>query len=225
MISLCQLDQRWSSLKLGNTNATIGRWGCTTTSICMIISKFIKDYPTPAEAARRFKYRSDGAIFWSSNFDPLKFTKRGYGKNMSEIEKYANGKKTGVIIAVNSDSHWLAVDSVQNGRVYVYDPINSNGRELLPTRYKISGYALFESSIVEDEIPNDSVIPEHAIESVNKAKDLGIMKKWGTPNADITAAEIEIIAQRLEVFKRTVLTGGCSRADFAVFLDRLGAFD
>lgn len=226
MISLCQLDRRWSDNYLGHSRATIGRWGCTTTSICMLISKFTSNYPLPNEAARKWKYiasgRGAGSLYWSSNFEPLKFIKRGYWNNKSEISKYANSKKKGVLIAVNGDSHWLVVDEVKNGVVYVYDPINFNGLERLSPRYRISGYALFESTIkIEEDILDDKTPPPFAEQAIKYFTDKGWATQWDTPNKEISDEEIEIIFKRMELFTRQELAGKTTKAEFVTGLYRI----
>ena len=226
MISLCQLDRRWSSNYLGRSRASIGRFGCTTTAICMLISKFTNDFPTPDQAARKFSYvasgSAGGSILWTSDFRPLKFVKRGYNNNRGEIALYANSPKQGVIIAVNNNAHWLVVDEVKNGVVYVYDPINFNGRERLSARYTISGYALFESEIpVAQDILDDNTIPEYGTEAVEWAKSNGYATHWDTPHRAISEEEIEIIFKRLGAFEREPLTGKVSKLDFVLGLYRL----
>lgn len=229
MRSLCQLNERWADNTLGHSGMSIGRWGCTTTSICMIISKFTSDFPLPNEAARRFKYVPNGptrgSIYWSSDFAPLEFVKRGYWNNRQEIAKYANGKKTGVIISVNNNAHWVAVAKVENGIVWIYDPINFNGIEKLPARYKISGYALFKSTIeIQEDVLNDSEISEYAKHSVDKAKGLGVAKYWDTPHRPIDPVEARIIFHRLGVVKVNDGTP-LSKQDFIVAMDRLEALN
>ena len=40
MIKLSQRDPQWGDLKLGESNLTINRWGCTTTALSMLSDYF-----------------------------------------------------------------------------------------------------------------------------------------------------------------------------------------
>ena len=229
MRSLCQLDRAWADNTLGHSGMSIGRWGCTTTSMCMLISKFTSEFPLPNEAARKWKYVNTGpdrgSLYWSSDFSPLEFVKRGYWNNRQEIAKYANGQKTGVIISVNNNAHWVTVVKVENGIVWIYDPINFNGIEKLPARYKISGYALFKSTIaIEENVLDDFKISDYAVDSINKSKGLGVANHWDTPHKDLDPIEARIILHRLGVVKTNDGTP-ISKQDFIVAMDRLGALD
>lgn len=214
MQSLSQLDQRWGSLTLGQTPYTIARWGCTTTAICMVISKFVSDWPTPGVAAKKWSYTKEGLLIWGqSDFEDVKFIKRGYGYNYNEIAEYANSKDKGVIIEVNYN-HWVAASRVDD-KVYVYDPLNFRGEEPLSNNYRITGYSLFEAVRIEKD---KNKVSEWAQSSVDKAIDKGVATVWDDPQKIVATEEAEIMLYRVGLLDK--LTGeGVSKERLAVALD------
>lgn len=217
MIQLSQLDPTWSGKNIGTTTYTIGRYGCTLTSICMIGSKFFNDYYLPDMAAQKYTFTSDAMILWSqTDYNGLTFIKRGYGYNKAEIIEAAKSDTRGVILEVNS-SHWVAVESTDGQNVSIIDPLHAVKYQDVEDRYTVTGYAIFE------EISGE--VSDYAKESVQKAIDQGIATDWSQPQAEVKASEIELMFMRLKVLSRVEPTGVLSKEDFVVALDRLGAFE
>ena len=145
MEMLKQGDTRWNNLKLGKTNYKIGRWGCTVTALCMLLSKFTLAYPTPDTAAKKWVFDGDGLITWRKcDFGEMKFIGRHKNYDPITIEKYANADDKGVIVEVDK-YHWLAVNRWEKGMPILYDPLTGEELEGYRPRYRrISGFALFE---------------------------------------------------------------------------------
>lgn len=153
-----QGDPRWSDVLLGPSNATVGRYGCTTASMCMALEKLRGYFCNPGEAARWWTYNARGEILWhQTDWKGMKFVKRGWGNNVSEISSYANGDKTAAILSVNGNSHWLYVNRASNGEYSVIDPIDGKLYDKLPSKYKVHGYALFEKEEIISDWAKDAV--------------------------------------------------------------------
>ncbi len=77
MMILNQYDPKWASVKMSPSSLTLGRFGCTTTAICML-SDYFKCFVLPPQAVNvNIKYTADGLIIWENiKFDRFKFEKR-----------------------------------------------------------------------------------------------------------------------------------------------------
>jgi hypothetical protein len=129
---LKQGDNRWNRFTIGKTKFTLGRWGCTITSLCMMLSKFTLAYPMPDAAAKQWKFDSSGRIIWkTTDFQFAKFIWRYAYNNVTAIEKYGNDPNKGVIVEVDN-YHWCCVNRVVGGKPVLYDPLT--GEELLDYR-------------------------------------------------------------------------------------------
>ena len=142
MRKLRQVDGRWSNFTLGKTNYSIGRWGCTVTSICMLQSRMNKETALyPDEAAEKWKFTDDGLLYWSSDFGSLDFVGRYSDIPDKETLKEWMTKEKGIILEVNY-THWVV--GYYNGwfGLYCIDPLDGK-KKLLKNHYEITGYALF----------------------------------------------------------------------------------
>lgn len=150
MVNLSQRDPRWASVKLGQSNVTVGRYGCTTTCISML-SDYFKSFIAPGVLASSIlKYLKDGRIIWQSvdNIPRMKFEKRMYGQNDAEIMISLKDKKKAVILEVNNNSHWVVAlrRSYWNKKDYiVLDPWTGKQCSALKTYHNITGSAHFIS--------------------------------------------------------------------------------
>jgi len=137
---LSQRDPAWSQTKIGNTNITIGRYGCTLTSISML-SDYFGCYKSPKDMASFLKYDASGRILWqSAKFDKFRFLKRTYSKNDVEIRDAIKSPKKAVILELGY-SHWVvACKDLGVLGYWVADPYD--GKKRLNTK-KITGAAFF----------------------------------------------------------------------------------
>lgn len=144
MRALSQLDPAWASKNIGKTSFKIGRWGCTITSIAMIRSKFFGEEFNPDYAAQKFSFNSEAKILWSqSDFEGLKFFRRGYGFDEAAITEAANSGSWAVILEVNR-SHWVAVEHAKDGKIAIIDPLHAVRYEDVTEKYTVTGFALFQ---------------------------------------------------------------------------------
>lgn len=149
MQRLSQRDERWASVKLGKSPLTVGRFGCTITSICMLHSGFYgQEYIRPDQAAKTFSFTRSGLIQWGeTNFPGMKFVKRGYGFHYADIKEFASKPNCGVIVEVENGTHWCAVHSWNSwfSRPTLIDPWTSKVLWNWKKTYRnITGYALFK---------------------------------------------------------------------------------
>ena len=150
MIALSQRDSRWSKQQLGTSNTTIGGFGCTITSIAMLVGT------TPDVVNRELKrvggFANGNLVIWSKvpiAFPQLIFVKRVNYYNNDDV-------KTNLPCLVEVDfdgspntfgNHWV----VFIGNKRLLDPWTGQNR---PTStYKIlKGYAVLTPKKKEDNI-------------------------------------------------------------------------
>ena len=130
-----QCDSRWANISIGSS--TVCRIGCTTTAISYIIAKSGTKLAVPeinpgVYASEKSGY--DGALInW--NFSKIApkmksyagsgITKSNYVEKISSIiNTPIDGKQAFVLVEATGGggTHWVAVDHVENGTVYVLDP-------------------------------------------------------------------------------------------------------
>lgn len=145
MIRLSQRDLKWAAVKLGATNLTVGRWGCTTTSISML-SDFFGCYTDPKKIALEAKhYTMDGLVLWKTmNFKKMRFVVREYGRKDKNIQAALKDPDMGVLLEVNKGQHWvLAVKANKTGYTVV-DPFMGDDCDVIKRYHNITGAAYFE---------------------------------------------------------------------------------
>lgn len=214
---LSQLDSKWAHLPIGNTNYKIGRWGCTLTSLCMLLSKFHPEaFPLPPDAARRFTFNANAEIIWTlTNFDGMKFVHRGYGYDPAKAFELAAAKDKGLILQVNS-SHWIAVAGVENGQIIVHDPIDGKRYVGVPAKYTVTGYASF------DKVEKVVQASEYAKPAIEKCMKSGVAVGWDNPKEIVCNGTAELMFMRTGLLSRKTSQGGVTKEDLAVMLDKLG---
>ena len=145
MIALSQRDPRWSKQQLGTSNTTIGGFGCTITSIAMLIGT------TPDVVNRELKrvggYANGNLVIWSKvpvAFPQLIFIKRVNYYNNDDVK--AN---LPCLVEVDFDgspntfgNHWI----VFIGNQRLLDPWT--GQDRPTSTYPIlKGYAIYKKKI------------------------------------------------------------------------------
>lgn len=149
MLNLSQNDIRWSADKLGASDLTIGRWGCTTVSIS-ILSDFYDCYLSPPEIAHNVNnYTKEGLIIWQNlHFERMRFVRREYGRNDFNIQHALNAPTKAVILQVNNGQHWVvAVKKNWSGDYTIIDPWDGKKKNCLASYKNITGAAYFEGKI------------------------------------------------------------------------------
>ena len=143
---LSQRDKAWSTKLIGNTNLTVGRWGCTLTSLSML-SSYYGCYKSPAElAAIRTLFNKDGKLIWEQIPQvfkgKIKFQVRKVGLDRKAITASVNGSPvTSTLIEVANKSHWVVVISTYGNDFYCVDPIDAKKKLVLKSFGNITGSA------------------------------------------------------------------------------------
>ena len=148
-----QSDSRWGSKTLGSCGDTMAEIGCAVTSVaiqvvhsgCKSESSFnpgtLVDY-----LSKNGGFDSEGNLYWGavtglvSNFT---FEKRAYFSSQTksnitkELTTYIN-QGYYIVMSVKNDGHWIAIDTIKNGVVYMMDPAQ-NKTDKLFDYYDVSG--------------------------------------------------------------------------------------
>lgn len=148
-----QSDSRWGSKALGSCGDTMAEIGCAVTSVaiqvvhsgCKSESSFnpgtLVDY-----LSSNGGFDSEGNLYWGavtglvSNFT---FEKRAYFSSQtkasitSELASYIN-QGYYIVMSVRNDCHWIAIDTIKDGVVYMMDPAQ-NKTDKLFDYYDVSG--------------------------------------------------------------------------------------
>ena len=157
-MNLSQNDPKWAADKLGSSDLTIGRYGCTTTAIAML-SDYFDCYKSPTELAHDVSnYTKDGLIIWSAlNFNRMRFVRREYGYNAFNILQALNNPLRAVILQVNNGQHWIVATkkNIFGNDYTIIDPWDGKQKNCLKSYNNITGAAYFEGKL--DEEPKSKI--------------------------------------------------------------------
>ena len=160
-----QCDERWKSVSIGSSS--VCSIGCTTTAVSYLIAKsgtqLAVSELNPGIYAQKGLY-SGNALVW--DFTPIApnmhrvgsyhdINKNNYVDKISEIINTPyNGKQQYVLIeADDGGTHWVAVDHVENGVVYVLDPSSSDeGLTDITTMHRWAGGSLSYVVLYADDV-------------------------------------------------------------------------
>lgn len=144
---ITQRDPLWSTIKLGRSSLTIGRYGCTTCCISMVSDHFGK-YVSPDKIARNEgNYTSGGLIIWGNlNLQGMKFVKRLRLYSFDEVMKSLNDPNQAVLLEVNHGQHWIvAMRKMWLKKDFICaDPWTGKTCAALGDYYNITGSAHFQ---------------------------------------------------------------------------------
>ena len=148
-----QSDPAWGSKTLGNSDETMAQVGCAVTSVAMLAvhSGSVSQNNFDPGVLCDFLSRNGGFdnyanIYWGavSNLVPdLTYQKKvviNSGTESGVAAEIASYIDQGyyLVLSVNYDTHWIAVDTVSNGNVYIMDPAQSSIKNLFD-KYSPSG--------------------------------------------------------------------------------------
>lgn len=161
MTILSQGDKRWADVRLGASNLTLGRFGCTTTALAMA-SQRTKNPMMPDEIAHNAaNYTPDGLIlWWKLNIPGLRFLHRDVGFFPDRINEALKQKNRALLFEVKNGSHWvLATGRVAFSNDYIaLDPWFGDEFHVL-ARYKnitkTSYFAVDVNVALPEFIPED----------------------------------------------------------------------
>jgi len=145
MTSYSQRDPKWANVKLGQSNLTMGRYGCTTTCIADLSTYFGNSF-TPLQAVETIKYTPDGLILWQScKFASFGFERREYGRNDTNIQSVLKDPNRAVILNVASGSHWVVCTGKTFFNIYkIADPWLGDFADMQRYKNDITGAAYFK---------------------------------------------------------------------------------
>ncbi len=107
LITFSQRDPKWANVKIGDTDFTIGRYGCVITSIAMLSSYFLPTV-TPDVLARRFKFDKEGRILWNSvDLENFWFDFRVRQRCDDQVKAALSDPGRAVILEVSNGLHWV----------------------------------------------------------------------------------------------------------------------
>ncbi len=140
---LSQRDPSWSAVKIGASNLTIGRYGCTVTCMSML-TDFFGNWGTPKQIAEHKEwFTKDGLVKWTAlKLKAMDFEKRLYGRNDAEIDISLKDPNKACILEVEHH-HWVVcLGKDLFGRYRIADPWFGDKASI--TRYKsITGSSHF----------------------------------------------------------------------------------
>ncbi len=148
-----QSDSRWGSKTLGGSGDTMAAIGCAVTSVAMEVvhsgSKSESSF-TPGTLVdylnKNGGFDSEGNLYWGAVtglVSDFTFEKRAYFASqtkaniISELTTYIN-QGYYVVMSVKYDGHWIGIDTIENGVVYMMDPAQSKNNKLFDY-YDVAG--------------------------------------------------------------------------------------
>lgn len=146
MLRLSQRDPRWAAEKIGDSPYTVGRYGCTLTSVSMA-SDYFRCYKDPKWMARNLSYTKDGLILWQSIGKNLcfEFLWRFYTFNQKVIDRALKDPDQVCLLQVQN-YHWVvAVRKVPFTSTYVIaDPWTGTTSTTLRYNNQVTGGAVLK---------------------------------------------------------------------------------
>lgn len=103
-----QYDSRWKNKYIANSNATIGKYGCTLTSLAMVHSYKTGVLYTPDVMDDMLRFTGGGAVYWNS-VNALGYYKHAY--SLSAIYEQLKQGNPVIIGGKNASggTHWVVI--------------------------------------------------------------------------------------------------------------------
>lgn len=145
MLSYSQRDPKWANKFLGSSKLTIGRFGCTITSIADLSTYFGDNY-TPFDVSKICKFTPAGLLYWNScQFGSFRFVSREYNRDDNKILQHLKDPNLAVILEVAGRSHWVVATGTE-GHTNLYkiaDPWLGDRSTMKRYNNNITGAAYF----------------------------------------------------------------------------------
>ena len=143
-----QRDPKWAKVTMGQSNSTIGQYGCLITDISSLSSWYGK-YSDPEWLAKNLKFTQGGLLFWNSITEsvlPMKFVYRYYKRDDGIIKKALFSSNDCVILEVQwgGSKHWVTAINWSPIKGYrVADPWSGTYMYLNKSQFPtITGFAI-----------------------------------------------------------------------------------
>lgn len=143
--SWVQSDSRWGNKRLGNCSETMSEIGCAVTSVAILAvhSGSVSETNFNPGILCDFLSKNDGFdnygnLYWgavSKLVPDFTFKKRADISASSEdslTKLLANYINQGyyIVLSVEHDNHWVAIDTIKDGEVYMMDPAQNKTNKL-----------------------------------------------------------------------------------------------
>jgi hypothetical protein len=147
---LSQRDPKWANNKIGSSYLTIGKQGCTLTSVSMLSDLFGQCMFPDAIASHKDWFTSQGLIIWTKLAIPgLAFQWRQYGRNDTKILAALKNPNAGVLLQVGSGSHWVVATKkvLFKNSYWCIDPWQGDVCDVIKRYKNITGSAFFSKGV------------------------------------------------------------------------------
>jgi len=139
-----QADPRWSNVYIGPVN--MGGYGCLVTSISIQFARTgtvnLPDFNPGIfanELTKRGGFDNVGNLQWlplkntlndlsNGKFEAVNLDYALYGTKQNKIDTLQQFINSGylLVVGVNWEGHWVAVNKIENNEVYIFDPAGAN---------------------------------------------------------------------------------------------------
>ena len=139
-----QADPRWSNVYIGPVN--MGGYGCLVTSISIQFARTgtvnLPDFNPGIfanELTKRGGFDNVGNLQWlplkntlndlsNGKFEAVDLDYTLYGTKQDKIDTLQQFINSGylLVVGVNGQGHWIAVNKIENNEVYIFDPAGAN---------------------------------------------------------------------------------------------------
>lgn len=138
----------WKNVKMGISNCTLGRFGCTSSSLATLGSWFGDTLTPESYANRKNLYTLGGYILWTQIekiSKKIKFKWRNWGFDEKMIDKYLiKNPNTGVVANVDFGYHWVALLKKTKKGYLASDPYPYPVKDREYLKSDIVGFAVIE---------------------------------------------------------------------------------
>lgn len=150
---MSQLDPRWSTLKIGKTFLTVGRWGCALTCVCMLTTYLALQKKNPAlivkpdVGVKKFSFDAGGRIVWQSvtqKVPGLIFVERAFKEDKKRIADAIAGPNKAVLLNVANGAHWVVAIAVAQNDYVIVDPLGGGVCMAKSKYHNVVGAAYFD---------------------------------------------------------------------------------
>lgn len=164
---LKQSDPRWGHLRMGNSSATLSRYGCYVMALCEALEK-LRGYPCdPRDAIKYWDFDERGMLLPSTEFEGMKIIKKASYYDLKEVAEYANDPNKVAILQLNHGRHFVYVDKVEDGEITYAESIDGQFHDFSESRYQEkTGMRLYEATAIPT--------PEWMEKFIEKAKERGM---------------------------------------------------
>jgi len=144
LIYLEQDNRKWAETFIGETELTIGKYGCLIVSLSML-SYWYGEYITPVELAEDLNYTENGLLYWRSidRVLPFNFVWRYYSRDTRKIQEILFSEDNACVVEVKAFGarHWLLLINYTGGRYFAIDPLTADVVDVEKEYGLISGFA------------------------------------------------------------------------------------